>query len=231
MLVSVELSGRYTVISDGQLIVGGVLSTTVTICVAVELLPATSVAVQVIVVLPTGNVLPDGLRVIVTAEQLSVAVAMPGSTVVSQVVAPEPVYAVTAAGTSVNVGPVESTTVNTTVVVAVLPAPLLLLEPSFAVSVIVCGPNPTNVPTAGLWVMVIGSRPWQLSLLSEPEQAQLSLTVAVAVKSGIAAWQLASAADVCGVPVMVGGSTSFTVIVCVQDELPVRCASSSSELA
>jgi hypothetical protein len=62
----------------------------------------------VIVVLPTGNVLPDGLRVIVTAEQLSVAVAMPGSTVVSQVVAPEPVYAVTAAGTSVNVGPVES---------------------------------------------------------------------------------------------------------------------------
>ena len=34
------------------------------------------------------NVLPDGLRLIVTAEQLSVAVAMPGSTVVSQVVAP-----------------------------------------------------------------------------------------------------------------------------------------------
>ena len=48
------------------------------------------------------------------------------------------------------VGAVVSFTVNVVVVVAVFPAPLLLLEPSFAVRVIVCGPSPTIVPGAGL---------------------------------------------------------------------------------
>ena len=55
----------------GQLITGGVLSTTVTVCVAVAVLPAQSVAVQVTVVVPTGKVLPEGLRDTVTPAQLS----------------------------------------------------------------------------------------------------------------------------------------------------------------
>src|SRR5437763_6382583 len=149
MLVAVVFSGRKTVMLAGQLMTGGVLSITVTVCVAVAVLPAPSVAVQMMVVVPTGNVLPEGLRVTLT-EQLSLAVAVPGSTTVSHVVAPEPVYAVTLAGTDVNVGGVVSLTVNMTVAVVVFPAPLLLLEPSFAVSVIVCGPRPTTVPAAGL---------------------------------------------------------------------------------
>ena len=67
---------------------------TVTVCVAVAVLPAASVAVQVTVVSPTANVLPDGLRVTVTPAQLSLAVAVPSVallTTVSQEVAPAPV--------------------------------------------------------------------------------------------------------------------------------------------
>src|SRR5262245_935829 len=99
----------------GQLITGGVLSITVTVCVAVVKLPAPSVAFHVTVVFPTGKVLPDGVRVMVTGPQLSVAVAIPSVallTTVSQVVAPGPVYAVTVEGTNVNVGGVVSLTVN-----------------------------------------------------------------------------------------------------------------------
>ena len=66
-----------TVTSAGAVTVGGVVSTTGTVCVAVAVLPAASVAVHVTVVSPTANVLPDGLRVTVTPGQLSVAVAMP----------------------------------------------------------------------------------------------------------------------------------------------------------
>src|SRR5205807_52304 len=117
--------------------VGGVVSLTVTVCVAVAVLPAASVAVQVTVVSPTANVLPDGLRVTVTPPaQLSLAVAVPSLallTTVSQEVAPGPVLAVTAPGTDVNVGGVVSLTVNVMSFSDVLPAPRLLLDPSFAV--------------------------------------------------------------------------------------------------
>ena len=109
------------------------------------------------------------------------------------------------------------------VVVVELPAPLLLLEPSFAVNVIVCVPSPTEVPGAGLCVTVIGSRSAHASLVSEPEHAQLSDTVAVAVKSGMTAWQLASAAIVCGETEITGGVTSLTVIVCTRCTAGPRC--------
>ncbi len=72
---------------------GGVLSTTVTACVAVAVLPAGSVAVQVTVVVPTGKVFPVGERVTVT-EQLSLAMGAPSAaslTTVPQLVAPGPV--------------------------------------------------------------------------------------------------------------------------------------------
>ena len=64
--------------SPGQLIVGAVLSTTVTVNVQVEVLPAASVAVATTVVFPTGKKLPDvGKYVIVgVPAQSSVAVAL-----------------------------------------------------------------------------------------------------------------------------------------------------------
>src|SRR5689334_13826245 len=116
----------------GQLTTGGVLSMTVTVWVAVVVLFAPSVAVQVIVVVPTGKVFPDGLRVMVTDPQLSLPVAVPGSTTVSHVVAPAPVYAVTGPG-GVMLGGVVSTTVNVTATVVLLPAPPLLSDWSLAV--------------------------------------------------------------------------------------------------
>ena len=53
---------------------------TVTICVPVAVFPAASVAVKVMVVLPSGKMFPDGtpVRTIVAAEpELSVALAVP----------------------------------------------------------------------------------------------------------------------------------------------------------
>jgi hypothetical protein len=84
-------------ISVGQLIVGAVLSITVTVCCAVPVLLEGSVAVYVIVVVPTGKALPAGTPVRVTESdpaQESLAVAVPRVallTVVPQEVAPEPV--------------------------------------------------------------------------------------------------------------------------------------------
>src|ERR1043165_5777238 len=106
-------------------------------------------------------------------------------------------------------GGVVSLTVNVVVTVAVLPAPLLLLEPSLAVSVMVCEPRPTTVPGAGSWVTVSVVRLAQVSELSSPAHAQLSLTVAVVVKSGTTAWQLASAEAACGAVTVTGGGTSL----------------------
>jgi hypothetical protein len=80
---------------------------------AVAVLPAQSVAVQVTVVLPTENVFPDGLRETVTPAQLSEADAVPRVallTTVPQIVAPGPVLAETLAG-AVIVGGVPSVTV------------------------------------------------------------------------------------------------------------------------
>src|SRR5437016_3581163 len=53
---------------------------------------------------------------------------------------------------------------------------LELFTPSVAVTVIVCSPRPTIVPTAGLWVMMI-----------EPAAVQLSEAVTFGTTFGIAA--------------------------------------------
>jgi hypothetical protein len=58
-------------------IVGGVVSTTITWNEAVDVLPLVSVAVQVTVVVPSGNVDPDaGVQLNVATATLSVAVAV-----------------------------------------------------------------------------------------------------------------------------------------------------------
>jgi hypothetical protein len=112
----------------GQLITGGVLSTTVTTCVADPVLPWASVAEYVSVVVPTGKKLPEGTPLRVTAPtpgQLSVAEPVPSVTsrlltVTPHEVAPEPVKSVTGPG-AVTTGGVLSTTVTFCVAVAVFP--------------------------------------------------------------------------------------------------------------
>ena len=79
--------------------------------------------------------------------QLSVAVAVPGLTVAEH--DPGSLLVVMLPGQLI-VGAVVSLTVNVTSLVEVLPAPLLLLELSFAVMWTVCAPGPTIVPAAGL---------------------------------------------------------------------------------
>src|SRR6266851_1557353 len=119
-----------------NVIVGGSLSTTVTVCVQLDWLPEASVAVQVIVVVPFGYGAFKGwlsLRVPTTVgllSQLSVAVAVPGFTTAEH--RPGSVLVVMLAGQLI-VGAVVSLTVNVTSFCVVLPAPSLLLEPSFAV--------------------------------------------------------------------------------------------------
>ena len=129
--------------------------------------------------------------------QLSVAVAMPGLMTAEHV--PGSVLLLIFAGQLI-AGAVVSFTVNVVVQVLLLPAA------SVAVTVIVCGPFPTIVPAAGLWVLVI-----------EPEAEQSSDAVALEATSGTAAWQFASAdAEVGDGQVTVGGVVSLTVNVVVQ---------------
>jgi hypothetical protein len=103
-----------------------VSSTTVTLCVALAVFPAASVAVQVSVVVPTGNTFPAGtpLTATVTLGQLSVAVAIPRLAVLTTAlhpVAPAPVVTLTAAGAA-TVGFSVSLMVTDCIAVAAFPA-------------------------------------------------------------------------------------------------------------
>src|SRR5260370_30352752 len=64
-----------TVTSDGQVMEGGWLSVTITSCGQVAVLPCESVAVQITVLVPTGNI-AGALLVRVTAPQLSETVGV-----------------------------------------------------------------------------------------------------------------------------------------------------------
>src|SRR6266568_1370898 len=131
------------------------------------------------VVVPFGYGALNGwlsLRVPTTVgllSQLSVAVAVPGFTTAEHI--PGSVLVVMLAGQLI-IGGVVSTTVNVMSLVVVLPAPPLLLEPSFAVRWIVCGPRPTNVPAAGSCVTVIRCWPTQSCEVSLEAHEQLSVT-------------------------------------------------------
>src|SRR5438093_12511589 len=122
-----------TVVGGGTpLNVGGVVSTTVTVVVAVALLPAASRAVNVTVVGPGGKIaLPVALPVsepltLSDATGIGTATDVPDGLVCSTVVG---------GGTPLNVGGVVSTTVTIVVAVALLPAP------SRAVNLTVVGPG------------------------------------------------------------------------------------------
>jgi hypothetical protein len=102
----------------GAVMVGLVLSSTVTTCVAVAVLPAASVTVQVTIVLPNGSAAGALLTTLATV-QLSEVTGVPKFTLVA--VHPVFVETVKAAG-AVIVGLILSTTVTVCVAVAVLPA-------------------------------------------------------------------------------------------------------------
>ena len=126
-------ASTFTVTSAGAVIVGSMLSTTVTICVAVAVFPDPSVAVHVTVVVPRGKL--AGASFDAVALQLSAIVGVPRVTFANAAAqVPASTFTVTAAG-AVIVGSMLSSTVTIAVTLCVL------LEPSVAVNVTVFAPR------------------------------------------------------------------------------------------
>jgi hypothetical protein len=142
--------------SLGTWITGGVVSaTTVTLKLALPVLPCESVAVQVTCVVPTGNVLPDaGLHVGVSAPSLSSVALAANVTVVPEL---DPVWTVKSAGTVTTGG-----TVSSRLTVTVKEAEPVFPCESVAVHVTVVVPTGKVLPEAGLQVGV--SAPSTVSL-------------------------------------------------------------------
>src|ERR671923_70110 len=161
-----------------QITVGAVVSVTTKSVVQVALLPAASVAVTVIVLVPRPTSVPaTGLWVSViafVALQLSLTVTPPNTLGTAAWQAPSALAAGVAE--QITLGALVSLTTKSVVQVALLPAA------SVAVTVIVFVPRPTSVPATGLWVSVI-------ALVG----LQLSLTVTPPNTLGTAAWQAPSA--------------------------------------
>src|SRR5437879_10426310 len=131
------------------------LVSTVKTVVQVALFPTASVAVTLIVCVPTPTSVPaagDWLKVIpLVPLQLSLALTPPNT---SGTAARQFVPALTLVGAEqITVGAVSSVTVKVVVQVA------LLVAASVAVTVITCVPNPTSVPAAELGRAACRARP------------------------------------------------------------------------
>src|ERR671923_259606 len=161
-----------------QITVGAVLSVTTKSVVQVALLPASSVAVTVMVLVPRPTSVPAaGLCasvIALVALQLSLIVTPPktSGTVAWQLASAKAL----GVAEQITVGAVLYVTTKSVEQVALLPAS------SVAVTVMVLVPRPTSVPAAGLCTRVI-------ALLA----LQLSLTLTPPKTLGTVAWQLASA--------------------------------------
>ncbi len=127
----------------GQLIVGSILSVTVTVCVQVAVLPELSVTVQVTVVSPIGKT-PGASLVVLATAQLSEVVGVPKATLLA-VHKPASTLTFTVAGQLI-VGSILSVTVTVCVQVAVFP------ELSVTVQVTVVSPS-GKTPGASLVVL------------------------------------------------------------------------------
>src|SRR5947207_12356775 len=140
-----QVPSALALVGAGQLTLGAVVSFTVKVVVQVALLPASSVAVTVIVFVPNPASVPaagDWTRVIpLVPLQLSLAVTSPNTFGTAAWQAPS-ALALVGAG-QLTVGTVVSFTVNVVVQVALFPAA------SVAVTVMVCALNPTSVSAAG----------------------------------------------------------------------------------
>src|SRR5436309_11513891 len=185
-----------------QITVGAVVSLTVKVVVQLALLPASSVAVTVIVCVPRPTSVPaagDWLKVIALAALQASLTLTP---LITLGTAAWQFPSALAPGTAeqITVGAVVSLTVKVVVQLALLPAS------SVAVTVIVCVPRPTSVPAAGDWLKVIA-----LAAL------QASLTLTLPITLGTAAWQFPSAlAPGTAEQITVGAVVSLTVKVAVQ---------------
>src|SRR5256885_13994734 len=140
-----QLPSALAVVGSGERTVGAAVSFTVNVVVQVALLPASSVAVTVIVCAPNPTSVPaagDCTRVMpLVPLQVSLAVT-PLNTFGTPAWQLPSALALVGAG-QLTVGAAVSFTANVVVQVALLPAS------SVAVTVIVCAPNPTSVPAAG----------------------------------------------------------------------------------
>src|SRR5436309_2221853 len=208
--------------------VGGVLSVTVKVVVQVALFPTASVAVTVIVCVPTPTDVPavgDWLKVIpLVPLQLSLALTPPNTsgTAARQLV---PALALLGAG-QITVGTVSSVTVKVVVQVA------LLVAASVAVTVITCTPNPTRVPAAGDWLKVIQLFPLQLPLALTPpntsgttaRQFVPALTLVGAGQVTVGAVSSLTVNVVVQVALLVAASVAVTVITCVPNPSSVPAA-------
>ena len=91
-------ASTFTETADGAVIVGLILSTTVTTCVAVAVLPLPSVTVHVTVVVPNGKVAGASL-VTEATEQLSLVTGVPKFAIVTS--HPAVMFAVSAEGATI----------------------------------------------------------------------------------------------------------------------------------
>ena len=178
-----------TVISNGAVIVGTVLSFTVTVCVAVAMFPALSVTVQVTVVVPNGNTV-GALLLTEATLQLSEVIGVPNVTLN----ATQELFALTTKLTGATiVGFCVSITVTVKLAVLVFPAA------SVAVYVTVVVPSENTSPE--LCVLVIVT-PAQLSVIVGVVQ------VAVALQFPVLLLMIRFA----GIFVITGAKLSTTVI-------------------
>src|SRR5213078_3804534 len=140
-----QLLSALALVGSGQLTVGAVVSFAVKVVVQVALLPASSVAVTVMVCAPRPTSVPaagDWTRVIpLVPLQLSLAVTPPNTFGTAAWQLPS-ALALVGAG-QLTLGTLVSVTVNVVVQVALLPAS------SVAVTVMLCAPRPTSVPATG----------------------------------------------------------------------------------
>jgi hypothetical protein len=186
-----------TVIGGGTpLNVGGVVSLTVTVVVAVALLPAASAAVNVTVVAPRGKIAGALLDTVTEPLTVSFAVGIGTGTDVPDGPACSTVIG---GGTPLNVGGVESTTVTVVVAVALLPAA------SRAVNVTVVTPRGK---TAGAL----------LDTATDP--LQLSTAPGIATVKGVPDELDCSRIIGAGTPLKAGPVTSRTVTTTVSTEVP-----------
>ena len=208
---AVQLAPALTVWSAAHVVMlGAVVSTTVTVAVQVVVLPDESVAVSVTTVAPRLAVLPAAGDCVTTTGQASVVVTEPVRSG-TRAVQVAPAFRVWSAAQAVMTGAVVSTTVTVAVQVVVLPAA------SAAVRVTVLAPRTAAEPASGDCVTV-----------TEP---LLSLATTWPTRFGMATEQLAPASSVVddAQVVMFGAVVSTTVKVVTQPPV-LPWASSTARL-
>src|ERR1043166_3928254 len=191
MPVAKQLSeSALTLTSAGQVICGSSVSSTVTVCVQVLLLPPLSVTVQVTVVVPTGNSVGASLVTLSTL-QLSEVNGVPRSTLAALQL-PASALTVASAG-HVMAGAVSSAMVTNCVHVAALPWASVTVQMTFVVPVL---------NTAGASLTMVA-----MPQLSETVGVPRSMLVAVHCPKSALVTTLAGQ-RICG------GSLSATVTDC-----------------